>query len=111
MPTLWAMWAGHCVLKSLQQPCHPSDRFEAKSLKPFPAGGSCPATTTLRPCPAQPAGPPFRQPLWDANPFIIAYNATTNKYHSPYYVAHVRPPFLCSMSPCSVLSSLHSIPI
>ena len=53
--------------------------------------------------PGPTGGPTIQATFVDANPFIIAYNATTNKYHSPYYVAHVRLPFLCSTLPCSVL--------
>ena len=34
-------------------------------------------------------GPSIQATFVDANPFIIAYNATTNKYHSGYYVNHV----------------------
>lgn len=43
----------------------------------------------------------------DANPFITSYNAPTQKYHSAYYVANVRPPDACVFGPLwhTVLSS------
>ena len=40
-----------------------------------------------------------------ANPFITAYNTSTNKYHSPYYVENVRPLGACVFLRCLTLSA------
>ena len=50
-----------------------------------------PATyyTTLLPGPR--GGPVIQATFVDENPFIIAYNSTTNKYHSNYYVSTAGP--------------------
>ena len=54
-------------------------------------------------------GPSIQATFVDENPFIIAYNATTNKYHSPYYVAHVRPSASLSEVACAPASpSVHT---
>ena len=50
-----------------------------------------PATYYTTVLPGAAGGPTIQATFVDENPFIIAYNATTNKYHSAYYVAHVRP--------------------
>ena len=50
-----------------------------------------PATYYSTVLPGAKGGPSIQATFVDENPFIIAYNATTNKYHSPYYVAHVCP--------------------
>ncbi len=50
-----------------------------------------PATYFSTILPGVAGGPSIQATFVDENPFIIAYNATTQKYHSAYYVNHVRP--------------------
>ena len=50
-----------------------------------------PATYYTTLLPGARGGPSIQATFVDENPFIIAYNSTTNKYHSNYYVSKAGP--------------------